>query len=127
MMIVRTLLRKSTFFSSFNTQTHEIGFGIHEINTKIWHSTLSIQDNLFQASANELLQTDEIHFKDTERIKDTKFLPDSFVSVHFRNSVPPTRLDTHWRGPMKVIRGFNSRHTLLDLANGKEKDFQCQI
>ena len=86
-------------------------------------SLLSIQDNLLKASATELLRTDEIHMKDTERLEHTEFLPDSFVLVHYRTGLPPTRLHTHWRGPMKVIKGFNSRYTLLDLTTGKETDF----
>ena len=79
-------------------------------------SLLSIQDNLLKASAKELLRTDEIHMKDTERLEHAEFLPDSFVLVHYRIGLPPTRLQTHWRGPMKVIKGFNSRYTLLDLT-----------
>ena len=35
--------------------------------SKHMNSLLSIQDNLLQASAKELLRTDEIHMKDTER------------------------------------------------------------
>ena len=28
-----------------------------------------------------------------------------------------------WKGPMRVIKGLNSRYTLLDIIIGKEKDF----
>ena len=48
---------------------------------------------------------------------------DSYVLVHYRTGSPPTRLHTHWHGPIKVIRGLNSRYTLLDLITGKEKDY----
>ena len=61
--------------------------------------------------------------KDTERLEHAEFLPDSLMLVHYRTGLPPTRLHTHWRGPMKVIKGLDSRYTLLDLTTGKETDF----
>ena len=33
------------------------------------------------------------------------------------------RLYTHWRGPMKVIKGLNFGYTPLDITTGKETDF----
>ena len=32
-------------------------------------------------------------------------------------------MHTSWKGPMKVIKGLNSRCALLDLITGKEMDF----
>ena len=52
-----------------------------------------------------------------------EYLPDSYVLVHYRTGLPPTRLHTNWKGPMRVIKGLNSRYTLLDLITGKEKDY----
>ena len=52
-----------------------------------------------------------------------KYLPDSYVLVHYCTGLPPTRLHTNWKGPMRVIKGLNSRYTLLDLITGKEKDY----
>ena len=52
-----------------------------------------------------------------------EYLPNSYVLVHHRTGLPPTRLHTNWKGPMRVIKGFNSRYTLLDLITGKEKDY----
>ena len=43
--------------------------------------------------------------------------------VHYRTGLPPTRLHANWKGPMRVIKGLNSRYTLLDLITGKEKDY----
>ena len=91
--------------------------------SKHLNSLFSIQDNLLETSAKELLRTNEIHMKDTERLEHTEFLHDSLVLVHYRTGLPPTRLHTHWIGPMKVIKGLNSRYTLLDLMTGKETDF----
>ena len=48
---------------------------------------------------------------------------DSYVLVHYRTGLPPTRLHTSWKGSMKVIKGLNSCYTLLDLITGKEMDF----
>ena len=52
-----------------------------------------------------------------------EYLPDSYVLVHYRTSLPPTCLHTNWKGPMRVIKGLNSRYTLLDIITGKEKDY----
>ena len=52
-----------------------------------------------------------------------EYLPDSYVLVPYRTGLPPPNLDTSWKGPMRVIKGFNSRYTLLDLITGKEKDY----
>ena len=70
-----------------------------------------------------IINSNEIPMKVTERLEHTKFLPDSFVLVHYRNGLPPTCFHTHWRGPMKVIKGFNSRYTPLYITTGKETDF----
>ena len=52
-----------------------------------------------------------------------EYLPDSYVLVHYRTGLPQTRLHTNWKGPMRVIKGLNSRYALLDLITGKEKDY----
>ena len=58
-----------------------------------------------------------------EQEKHKEHLPGSFVLVHYCTGLPPSRLHTSWRGPMRVIKGLNSRYTLLDLIIGKETDF----
>ena len=52
-----------------------------------------------------------------------EYLPNSYVLVHYRTGLPPTRLHMNWKGPMRVIKGLNSRYTLLDLITGKEKEY----
>ena len=52
-----------------------------------------------------------------------KATPDPYVSIHYRTGLPPTRLHTNWKGPMRVIKELNVRYTLLDLITGKEKDY----
>ena len=84
---------------------------------------LQIQDNLLKASAKELLRTDLLHMTSKEHNSHNEYPTDSCVLVHYRTGLPPTRLHTHWHGPMKVIKGLNSRYKLLDLITGKEKDY----
>ena len=91
--------------------------------SKYMSDLLSIQDNLLKISAKELLRTDQLHLTSKEQKEHTEYLPNSYVLVHYRTSLPPTRLHTFWQGPMRVIKGLNSRYTLLDLITGKEKDF----
>ena len=82
-----------------------------------------LQDNLLKASAEELLRTDLLHMTTKEQNSHKEYLPDSYVLVHYRTGLPPTRLHTNWKGPMRVIKGLNFRYTLLDLITGKEKDY----
>ena len=91
--------------------------------SKYMSDLLAIQDNLLKASAKELLRTDLLHKTTKEQNVHKEYLPNSYVLVHYRTGLPPTRLHTNWKGPMRVIKGLNSRYTLLDLITGKEKDY----
>ena len=82
---------------------------------KYMSNLLSIQDNLLKASAKELLRTDLLHLTTEEPNKHTEYAIDSYVLVHYRTGLPPTRLHTSWKSPMKVSKGLNSRYTHLDL------------
>ena len=82
---------------------------------------LSVQDNLLKASAKELLRTDLLHQTNAQTLSYTEYLPESYVLVHYRTGAPPTRLHTHWRGPMRVVSGDTSRYLLYDLITHKEK------
>ena len=84
---------------------------------------LDIQDNLLIASADELLRTDLQHKTTKEQNIHKVYLPNSYVLDHYRTGLLPTRLHRNWKGPMRVIKGLNSRYTLLDLITGKEKDY----
>ena len=83
----------------------------------------AIQDNLPKASAEELLRIDLPHMTNKEQNMHKEYLPNSYVLVHYRTGLPPTRLHTNWTGPMRVIKGLNSHYTLLDLITDKEKDY----
>ena len=52
-----------------------------------------------------------------------EYLPNSYVLIHYCTGLPPSRLHTDWKGPMRIIKGLNSRYTLLDLITSKEKDY----
>ena len=82
---------------------------------------IKMQTNLLQASAKELLRTDNLHQSFTEQFQHKEFTPDSYVLVHYRSGAPPSRLHTFWRGPMRVVSGKNSRYTLVDLVTHQEK------
>ena len=80
---------------------------------------LKIQDSLLKASATELLRTDLLHQKQSQISQHIEYPRDSYVLVHYRDGSPPRRLHTHWRGPLKVVSGENSRYTLYDLITQK--------
>ena len=90
--------------------------------SKITSDLLRIQDNLLKASAKELLRTDLLHMTSKEQNTHKEYPVDSYVLVHYRTGLPPTRLHTFWHGPMRVTKGLNSRFTLLDLIIGTVTD-----
>ena len=70
---------------------------------------LKTQDSLLKASAKELLHTDLLHQSQSQIFQHVEYPKDSYVLVHYRDGSPPSRLHTHWRGPLKVVSGENSR------------------
>ena len=82
---------------------------------------LSVQDNLLKASAKELLRTNLLHMTSKEQEKHKEYLPGSFVSVHYRTGLPPSRLHIYF-----LERSYESDQRIkfpLDLMTGKETDF----
>ena len=84
---------------------------------------LITQDGLLKASAKELLRTDLLHQSQSQIFQHVEYPKDSYVLVHYRDGSPPSRLHTHWRGPLKVVSGENSRYTLYDLVTQKTAEF----
>jgi hypothetical protein len=80
---------------------------------------LKMQDSLLQASANDLLRTDLLHQTQSQLIQHVEYPINSYVLVYYRKGSPPTRLHTHWRGLLRVVRGENSHYTLYDLVTQK--------
>ena len=72
-------------------------------------------DNFLEASAKKLLRTDSLRLTTNELHKHTVYLSKTYELVHYRAGLPPTRLHTFWRGPMRVIEGMKSPYKLLDL------------
>jgi transposase InsO family protein len=87
--------------------------------SKYMSDFLKMQDSLLKASAKELLRTDLLHQTQSQISQHVEYPPNSYVLVHYRDGSPPTRLHTHWRGPLKVVSGNNSRYTLYDLITQK--------
>ena len=85
---------------------------------------LAIQDYLLKAAAKESLRNELLHLTSKEQNIYKEYLPNSYVLVHYRAGLTPTRLHTSWKGPMRVIKGLNSRYTFLVLTTGKEKNFR---
>ena len=97
--------------------------GSDEPLSKYMSNLLSIQENLLKASREELPRTDLLPLTTKEQNKHTEYTIDSYVLVHYRTGLPPTRLHTTWKSLLKLIKGLNSCDTLLDLITGKEMDF----
>ena len=58
---------------------------------------LAVQDNLLKASAKELLRADLLHMTTKEQNIHKEYLPNSYVLLHYRTGLPPTRLQTNGR------------------------------
>jgi Chromo (CHRromatin Organisation MOdifier) domain len=80
---------------------------------------LHMQDSLLKASAKERLRTDLLHQTQSQMSQHTEYPINSYVLVHYRTGSPPSRLHTNWRGPLRVVKGDNSRYTLYDLVSQK--------
>ena len=72
---------------------------------------LKTQESLLKASDKELLRTDLLHQSQSQIFQHVDYPKDSYVLVHYRDGSPPSRLHTHWRGPLKIVSGEN--YTLL--------------
>ena len=94
---------------------------VHKTLSDYMSKVLAMQDSLLKASAKELLRTATLRLTTKELHKNTVYLPDTYVLVHYRTCSPPTRLHTSWRGPFE---GRDFRYTLLDLITLKEKEFR---
>ena len=62
--------------------------------SKYLSDLLAIQDNILKASADELLRNDLLHMTPKEQNIHKEYLPNSYVLVHYRTGVPPSRLHT---------------------------------
>ena len=47
----------------------------------------------------------------------SEFAPDSYVLIKYREGAAPSRLHCPWKGPLRIVSGFESKYILLDLIN----------
>ena len=83
---------------------------------------IALQDNIMTIARNNIVFADSIHIANYPAQR-TDHAPGSYVLVKYREGAPPSRLHTLLKGPLRVIRGVDSRFTLLDLITNKEKDY----
>ena len=85
---------------------------------------LETQDRLSQLTRDIQRREDDHHINsNSEPI--TEFEIGSFVLVERRDGLP-SRLDTLWLGPMRILEHKNSEYTLLNLITTKEKVYHAQ-
>ena len=82
----------------------------------------SIQNSLIKIAKDNLISADADHMGGYPAER-TDFAPGSFVLVQYRTGLPPTRLHTIWKGPLRVLSGVKSTFILLDLITNKEKSY----
>jgi hypothetical protein len=73
--------------------------------------------------AKELLRIDLLHQTQSQIAQHVEYPPNSYVLVHYRDGSPPSRLHTHWRGPLEVVSGEKSRYILYDLLTQKSSTY----
>jgi hypothetical protein len=75
---------------------------------------LSLQQQYITIAKDILQKSDAEHVS-----KNSAQLPE-FVHQH---TTPETRLDTLWRGPIKVIKSIKGQYALLDLTDLKQREY----
>ena len=78
----------------------------------------TLQDELITITARLLKESDDLH-NAQQPPNITQFGVDTFVLVQQRTT-PETRMDTLWRGPMRVVSHDFAEYTPLDLVTHKE-------
>ena len=95
------------------------------VNISNWSSDMiNLQNKLVDIAQKRQIEQDEIFIqKRQQNALVTQFRPNSFVLVQYPNSAmgtrAPTKLHTHWKGPMRVISNKGAEYTLLDLVQNK--------
>ena len=85
---------------------------------------LHMQTKLSYIAKDFLEESNNKHNTESS-LEPTEFLIDSFVLVqqHSITTTPETRLQTPWRGPLRVLNSKRGEYTLLDLTTNKEKKY----
>ncbi len=96
-----------------------------DVNIAQWSSDMiNLQHKLVDIAQKRQAEQDEAFIQKRQNIKlITQFQPNSFVLVQYPNSAmgkrAPTKLHTHWKGPMRVISNQGAEYTLHDLVQTK--------
>jgi len=86
---------------------------------------LQFQDEVMAKAREIFKRTDDLHMASFPKLKPTEFPHGSYVLVKYRSGLPPTRLHTAWKGPLKVVNNDKSEYILLDLITNKEKPYHA--
>jgi Chromo (CHRromatin Organisation MOdifier) domain len=85
---------------------------------------IQMQETLISRS-NTLRQAADKRRLAEHSLPPSDFAPGTLVLVQYAQQ-PPTRLHTHWFGPMRVISNDKSAYTLLDLVTKKERQIHVK-
>jgi len=86
---------------------------------------LKFQDEVMTKARTVFKNTDDLHMASFPNLTPTEFPHGSYVVVKYRSGLPPTRLHTMWKGPLRVISNDKSEYLLLDLITNKEKPYHA--
>ena len=85
---------------------------------------LSLQSKLIQIAQKRQNTFDKRHMQNNTPNSVMQFAPNSFVLVLYpktaMGSRAPTKLHTHWKGPMRVISNTGADYTVHDLTQDKK-------
>jgi hypothetical protein len=96
-----------------------------DVHIASWSSEmLSLQDKLVDIAQKRQHEKDEEHMKKRSGNKTiTEFRHNSFVLIQYPDSAmgprAPTKLHTHWKGPMRVISNIGAEYIVHDLVQNK--------
>lgn len=97
-----------------------------KVTSRTWLDQLvATQRDLIRASDEFQRNLDQRHLEERKPKEVTMFSPGDHVLVAYGSTLtgrkPPTKLDTKWRGPLKVISQEGNEITLEDLVTKKEE------
>ena len=83
---------------------------------------ITLQDRLLSLAKSNLESSDAQHIA-ANSLTRTEYEIGSYVLVRYVDDKPPTRTNTLWKGPMRVVSYKEQHYILMDLVTNKEKKF----
>ena len=86
---------------------------------------LKLQGDIIKVAQETQLKNHEAYFKRFTQ-KPTEFPINSYVLVSYGDKKPPTKFDSYWRGPFRVVsqdQDDKNRYTVQNLVTNKLQDF----